>query len=66
MLYELAMTYDNGTMKKERADLPTLMHCLSYYMDEEPWNMVEITNCQTGEVIAVWSNTNSYGVTCIG
>ena len=38
MLYELTLNYDNGTTKKETADLPTLMHCLSYYMDEEPWH----------------------------
>jgi len=65
MLYELTMTYDNGIVKKEKADLPTLMHCLSYYMDEEPWTYVEIVNAQTGEVIAHWGNVPEYGVTTV-
>lgn len=63
MLYELTMTYENGIKKKEKADLPTLMHCLSYYMEEEPWTYVEIVNAQTGEVIALWENNSDYGVT---
>lgn len=51
---------------RERADLPTMMHCLSYYMEEEPWTRVEIMNCQTGEVIAMWEHNDKYGVTTIG
>lgn len=65
MLYELTMTYENGITKKERADLPTLMHALSYYIEEEPWNSIEIMNCQTGEIIATWGSNEKYGVECI-
>lgn len=66
MLYELTMTYENGITKKERADLPTLMHCLSYYMDEEPWTHIDIMNAQTGEIIACWEQNDEYGVTTAG
>lgn len=66
MLYELTMVYENNVCKVERADLPTMMHCLSYYMEEEPWTRVEIMNCQTGELIAMWEHNDKYGVTTIG
>lgn len=66
MLYELTLTYENGIVKKEKADLPTLMHCLSYYIDNEPWTLIEIVNCQTGELIAVWTDNPQYGVTTAG
>lgn len=63
MLYELTLNYENGITKKETADLPTLMHCLSYYMEEEPWHTIDIMNCQTGEIIAMWEHNEDYGVT---
>jgi len=66
MMYELTMVYENNVRKVERADLPTLMHCLSYYMDEEPWAHIEIMNCQTGEIIAMWEHNDEYGVTTAG
>jgi len=62
-MYELTMVYANGVNKVEKADLSTLMHCLSYYMVEEPWAHIEIMNCQTGEIIAAWDYHSEYGVT---
>ena len=63
MMYELTMTYDDGTMKQERAKLPNLMSALGIYMEDDNWAYVEIMNCQTGELIATWGNNPQYGVT---
>lgn len=62
--YELILTYEDGTMKEERATLPAIMAALAIYMEDETWNYVEITNCFTGEVIAQWENyRHTWGVT---
>lgn len=66
MMYELTMTYDDGTMKKEQAKLPNLMCALSIYMEDNDWTYAEIMNCQTGELIATWENNPQYGATTIG
>lgn len=66
MMYELTMTYDDGTMKKEQAELPNLMCALSIYMEDNSWIYAEITNLRTGELIATWENDKVYGVTTMG
>ena len=38
MMYELIMTYDDGTMKKEQAKLPNLMSALGIYMEDNDWS----------------------------
>lgn len=63
MMYELVLTYDDGAMKKETAKLPNLMSALGIYMEDDSWCYAQITNCQTGEVIAIWENNSEYGAT---
>lgn len=63
MKYELVLTYDDGMMKKEQSYLPELMCALAIYMQDDSWRYVQITNCQTGEVIAIWENNSKYGAT---
>lgn len=65
MMYQLLMTYDDGTVKKEKANLPSLMAALGIYMEDKSWCFAEITNCQTGEVLAAWMNNPVYGATTI-
>lgn len=62
MMYQLIMAYDDGSMKKERATLPNIMSALSVYMEDGSWTFTKIMNCQTGEVIATWTNTEN-GIT---
>lgn len=62
MMYELVLTYDDGAMKKETAKLPNIMSALSIYMEDNSWTFAEIMNCQTGEIIATWTNTKN-GIT---
>ena len=64
-IYELVLTYTDGTMKKEQATLPNLMYTLGIYFTDPDWLYAEITNAGTGEVIAGWSNASDYGVTSI-
>ena len=62
MMYELVLTYDDGAMKKETAKLPNIMSALSIYIEDNSWTFAEIKNCQTGEIIATWTNTEN-GIT---
>ena len=67
MMYELTMTYANGALVKEKNTLPKLMHKLSYQLwFTEDWLLIEIVSCQTGEVLAAWTQDPSYGVTTVG
>ena len=59
MMYELVLTYDDGAMKKETAKLPNIMGALSIYMEDNSWTFAKIINCQTGEIIATWTNTEN-------
>lgn len=65
MMYELIMTYDDGTLRKEQAKLPDLMTALGIYMEDNSWTYAQIMNCQTGELIARWANVGAYGATVI-
>lgn len=62
MMYELVLTYDDGAIKKETAKLPNIMSTLSIYMEDNSWTFAKIMNCQTGEIIATWTNTEN-GIT---
>lgn len=67
MMYELMMAYNNGPMLKEKNVLPKLMHKLSYELwFSKEWILIQITNCQTGEVLATWTQDPNNGVTNVG
>ena len=62
-IYELLLTYTDGTIKKEWATLPILMQTLSIYFNNDDRLYAEIVNRQTGEIICHWSNLAEWGVT---
>ena len=66
LTYEMILTYEDGTMKKERATLPAIMAALAIYMEDDTWHYAEITNCLTDDVLAQWVNYRTRGVTSAG
>lgn len=62
MNYELIMTYKDGAMKKETATLPAIMTALGIYTEDNSWVYIQIMNCQTGEILTTWENSEEYGV----